>query len=64
MIRALKRDGWKQAGSSGSHQHFRHTTKTGKVTVPVHGGKDLKPFVVKSILRQAVLTEDELKELL
>src|SRR3712207_8478447 len=42
--------------STGSHQHFKHPTKPGKVTVP-HPRKDLHPRTVRSIYRQAQLTE-------
>lgn len=64
MIRALERDGWYPKRSTGSHQHFAHRGKPGLVTVPLHSGRDLRRSVVRSILAQAALTEDELKELL
>src|SRR5690349_7672793 len=34
------------------------------VTVPVHGNRDLKPGTLRSILRQAGLTAEELRDLL
>ena len=64
IIRALRRDGWELGRSKGGHQHFVHPTKPGTVTVPVHKGRDVPTVIIKSIIKQAGLTEDELKELL
>lgn len=47
-IRALERDGWYRVGQTGSHVHFMHETKPGKVTVP-HPVKDLPIGTLKSI---------------
>jgi predicted RNA binding protein YcfA (HicA-like mRNA interferase family) len=37
IIRALEADGWYRVGQPGSHVHFKHRTKPGKVTVPASG---------------------------
>jgi predicted RNA binding protein YcfA (HicA-like mRNA interferase family) len=34
IIRELEADGWYFVGASGSHHHFKHPTKPGKVTLP------------------------------
>ena len=47
VIRALEADGWYR-GQTGSHVHFKHRTKPGKVTVP-HPVKDLPIGTLKSI---------------
>ena len=47
-------DGWQFKNAKGSHNHYIHPTKPGKVTVPNHPG-DLDPRTVKSILKQAGL---------
>ena len=52
--RIILADGWYKASSNGSHVHYKHPTKKGKVTIPNHPG-DLNPIVIKSILRQAGL---------
>ena len=52
----IKADGWVHSYTNGSHYNYRHPTKSGKVTIPKHGNKDLHPKVVKSIRRQAGLT--------
>lgn len=64
MLGALRRDGWNIISIQGSHHQLRHPGKPGKVSVPVHGNRDLDIYVVRSILRQAGITTDELKELL
>ncbi|MEM7399085.1 MAG: type II toxin-antitoxin system HicA family toxin [Pseudomonadota bacterium] len=48
VIRALEADGWYKVGQTGSHVHFKHETKRGKITVP-HPVKDLPIGTLKSI---------------
>lgn len=52
--RILLDDGWQFKNAKGSHNHYIHPTKPGKVTIPNHSG-DLDPRTVKSILKQAGL---------
>ena len=47
-------DGWKFKNAKGSHHHYIHPTKPGKVTIPNHPG-DIAPQIVKQILKQAGL---------
>jgi predicted RNA binding protein YcfA (HicA-like mRNA interferase family) len=54
LIGLLLEDGWTEAGITGSHHHFKHPAKRGKVTVP-HPKKDLPTGTVRSILKQAGL---------
>ena len=48
-----KRTGWYEVRSKGSHRHFRHPTKPGTTTVPVHGARDLSPQLLRDIERQS-----------
>ena len=48
----LLRDGWYQVKQKGSHHQYKHPLKSGKVTVPEHGG-DINIDTVKSIMKQA-----------
>lgn len=48
IIAALLEDGWFKAGQTGSHRHFKHPSKPGKVTVP-HPKRDLPVKTIKSI---------------
>lgn len=50
----IKSDGWVYKNSKGSHDHYIHPTKKGKVTIPNHKG-DLDPRTAKSIFEQAGL---------
>ena len=51
VIRLLTDDGWYLYNVKGSHHHFKHPIKKGKVTVP-HPKKDLPQGTVNSILKQ------------
>jgi len=51
----VEADGWVHVDTTGSHHHFKHPTKIGKVTIP-HPKKDLPIGTVKSILHQAKIT--------
>lgn len=50
----LLQDGWVYKNTRGSHKHFIHPSKPGKVTVPQHKG-DLDIKTANSILKQAGL---------
>lgn len=54
VIAKLNKDGWTYDSQTGSHRHFTHATKPGKVTVPMHKG-DIKKGTLNSILKQAGL---------
>jgi predicted RNA binding protein YcfA (HicA-like mRNA interferase family) len=45
-------DGWYLKNTKGSHNHYKHPTKPGKVSIPKHAG-DLDLGTVKSIKKQA-----------
>jgi predicted RNA binding protein YcfA (HicA-like mRNA interferase family) len=63
VIRALEHAGFVLARQSGSHKIYRNE-KGKRVTVPYHSEKVLHPKVLKSILRDADLTVERLKELI
>jgi len=54
IIKKLEQDGWYQVKVTGSHHHFKHPEKKGKVTVP-HPKKDLPVKTLISIEKQAGL---------
>lgn len=47
-------NGWYHVATKGSHKHFKHPAKPGKVTIPQHRG-DLDIKTARSILKQAGL---------
>lgn len=52
LIRVIEDDGWYLVNVKGSHHHFKHQTKKGKVTIP-HPKKDLPQGTINAILKQA-----------
>ena len=52
MEKIIQEDGWYQVGSKGSHRHYKHKTKKGKVTIPFHN-RDLTIGTEKEIYKQA-----------
>ena len=52
IILLLIADGWHEVAQTGSHKHFKHPTKRGKVTVP-HPKRNLPIGTVKSIEKQS-----------
>ncbi|MCD8797131.1 type II toxin-antitoxin system HicA family toxin [Mammaliicoccus sciuri] len=54
VIKKIERDGWYLVKVVGSHYHYKHDKKPGKVTVP-HPKKDLPRGTEYSILKQAGL---------
>ncbi|AIT43387.1 addiction module toxin, HicA family [Moraxella catarrhalis] len=54
MIKLITDDGWYEVAVRGSHHHYKHPTKQGKVTIP-HPKSDLPIGTVKQILKQAGL---------
>lgn len=51
-------NGWILKNVKGSHYQYFHPLRKGKVTVPYHRG-DIKPVIIKSILRQAGIKNQE-----
>ena len=56
--RALRRLGFSFSRQRGSHVSYRHDDGRG-TTVPNHGGKDLARPLIREILREAEVTEEE-----
>jgi predicted RNA binding protein YcfA (HicA-like mRNA interferase family) len=54
LEKIIKEDGWKRKNTTGSHHHYIHEEKPGKVTIPRHTG-DVSPKVVSFIMKQAGL---------
>ncbi|TAH48536.1 MAG: type II toxin-antitoxin system HicA family toxin [Chloroflexota bacterium] len=67
VVRALKHVGFEEFDHSGSHVYLHKWVGdrwSERVTVPVHGNKILKLKTLKSILKQANLSVDDLIALL
>jgi len=55
LIKKIEKDGWQYMYTTGSHRHFKHPDKPGKVTIPGHLSDEATPGTLKSILKQADL---------
>jgi predicted RNA binding protein YcfA (HicA-like mRNA interferase family) len=64
VVRALLKGGFYVHEQVGSHVQLKHPNKPGRVTVPNHQGFDLPKQIVRSIIRQAGMTNDEFADLL
>lgn len=53
--RELLAAGWVFQSQNGSHRHYTHPDKPGKVTIPFHKGKDLPKGTANAIRKQAGL---------
>ena len=63
VVRALLRGGFYIHHQTGSHARLLHNTRPEvRVTVPIHS-KDIPVSLLKRILRQASLTEEEFLKL-
>ena len=62
-IRVLEQVGFFCTRQSGGHKIYK-THGGRRVTVPYHSGKTLHPKVLRSILKDADLTVEKLKELM
>ncbi len=64
VVRALLRAGFYIHHQAGSHARLLHQNKPElRVTVPIHA-KDIPPSLLKRILKQASLSEEQFKRLL
>jgi len=61
-IRALEHFGFVQDRQNGSHVIMKKEGHEFVVTVPLHGGKDLKPGTLRAIIKDAGLTAEEFVE--
>ncbi len=63
IIKVLERKGFVLVRQSGSHKIYKDK-KGLRVTIPYHSGKILHPKVLKSIIRDAEISIEELRNLL
>lgn len=64
IIRALEKSGFYIHETHGSHVQLKHPSKPGRVTVPYQSHFDIPKHIVRNIIKQAGLTNDEFAELL
>jgi predicted RNA binding protein YcfA (HicA-like mRNA interferase family) len=55
IIKRIEADGWHLVVTRGSHRQYKHSKKTGRVTIAGRPSDDLAPGTLNSILKQAKL---------
>ena len=55
IVRMIEEDGWYMVVTKGSHQQYKHPTKSGRLTIAGRPSDDLAPGTLNSILKQAKL---------
>lgn len=63
IVSVLEKTGFSLVRQSGSHMIYKNSAGK-RVTVPCHASKILHPKLLKSILRDADISEERLLELL
>jgi predicted RNA binding protein YcfA (HicA-like mRNA interferase family) len=58
VIRLLEEDGWYLARTRGSHRQFKHSDKSGTVTLAGKASIEVPPGTLNSILKQAGLKQE------
>jgi predicted RNA binding protein YcfA (HicA-like mRNA interferase family) len=58
VIAILDRMGFEEVRQRGSHKQFRHPDGR-RTTVPVHGGRDIAPLLLRQIIKDIRVTSEE-----
>jgi predicted RNA binding protein YcfA (HicA-like mRNA interferase family) len=60
LSRILEKKGWQLKKIHGSHHVYMMASRKERISVPVHGNKDLKVGMLRAIMKIAEISEDEL----
>jgi len=63
LINILQKSGFKIIRQKGSHLIMIDDKKT-RIVIPVHPGKDVKPGLIRAIIKEAGLSRDDFFKLL
>ena len=61
FAKILERHGWQLIRIQSSHHIYYKSGETVRISVPIHGNKDLKIGLIRHFMKQAKLSEDDLK---
>ena len=61
FAKVLEHHGWQLVRIQGSHHIYYKPGETIRISVPIHGNKDLKTGLLRHFMKQAKLSEEELK---
>ena len=60
LCKILEAKGWELKTIHGSHHIYMKAGRKERISVPVHSGTDLKMGLLKSVMKIAEVTEDDL----
>jgi predicted RNA binding protein YcfA (HicA-like mRNA interferase family) len=60
LCKILEKKGWQLKKIHGSHYVYMKAGRKERISIPVHGNKDLKIGLLRSIMKIAEIREDEL----
>ena len=60
FVKILENRGWQLNRIRGSHHIYTKPGSTIRISVPIHGNKDLKIGLLRHFMKQANLSEDDL----
>lgn len=55
----LEKKGWQLKNIKGSHHVYMKAGRKERISIPVHGNKDLKVGLLKAVMKIAEISEDE-----
>lgn len=55
VIKIIEKNGWFKVSQKGSHKQYKHSTISGRVTIPGNLNDDLPKGTVNSVFKQAGL---------
>ncbi len=54
LTKLMKQAGWQfYRNGNGSHKIWKHPERTNKIAIPDHGSKEIRPTLVRGIMKQA-----------
>jgi predicted RNA binding protein YcfA (HicA-like mRNA interferase family) len=63
LVKILEKEGFKTTRQKGSHVIMINNRKT-RIVIPMHPGKDIKPGLVRAILKEAGMSRNNFLKLL
>jgi predicted RNA binding protein YcfA (HicA-like mRNA interferase family) len=61
VAKILERRGWQLIRIQGSHHIYGKPGEVTRISVPIHGNKDLKSGLLRHFMKQAGLSENDLQ---
>ncbi|AUC62408.1 toxin-antitoxin system toxin component [Cyanobacterium sp. HL-69] len=58
LAKILEKKGWRLVRVKGSH--YRYQKDNQSISIPIHGNQDLKIGLLKTVMKQANLTDSDL----